>query len=47
MYTNQEETKEIQEDRIDHFKKNGDEQFTEGGRIAEIMVDLVLQARAR
>ena len=47
MCTDQEETNEVQEDRIECFKKKGDQQFTEDGRNAEITVDLVLQAKAR
>ena len=47
VYTDQEETKEAQESRIEHFKKKGNQQFTEEGRNAEIKVDLVLQARAK
>ena len=45
--TDQEETKEAQESRIEYFKKKGNQQFTEEGRKAEITVDLVLQARAK
>ena len=41
------ETKEWQENRIEYFKKKGDQQFTEDGRNAEIVVDLVLEARAK
>ena len=47
MYTDQEETQEAQERRIEFFKKKGNQQFTEYGRNAEITVDLVLQARAK
>ena len=47
MYTDKEETNEIQEDRIEYFWKEGNQQFTEEGRNAEITVDLVLQARAK
>ena len=36
----------MQENRIEHFKNNGDQPFTEDGRNAEITVDLVLHARA-
>ena len=43
-----EETKEEQENRIEYlWKKEGNQQFTEDGRNAEITVDLVLQARAK
>ena len=47
VYTDQEEIREIQENRIDYFKKKGDQQFTDDGRKAEITVDLRLQARAK
>ena len=47
MYTDQEETKEALESRIEFFNKKGNQQFTEEGRNAEITVDLVLQARAK
>ena len=47
VYTDQEETKEVQENRIEYFKKKGDQQFTEEGRTAEITVDLMLYARAK
>ena len=42
-----EETKEVQENRIDCFKKKGCQQSTVDGREAEITVDLLLQARAK
>ena len=41
-----EETKEVQENRNDYFKKVGDQQFSVDGRHAEITVDLVRQVRA-
>ena len=44
VYTDMEETKEEQENRIEYFWKKGNQQFTEDGRNAEIIVDL--QARA-
>ena len=47
VYTDQEETREVQENRIEYLKKKGDQQFTVDGRNAEITVDLVLQARAQ
>ena len=47
MYTDQEETKEVQENRVEYFKNKGDCQFTVEGRDEEITVDLVLQARAK
>ena len=47
MYTDQDETKEVQENRIEYFKKKGEQQFTKEGRTAEITVDLMLQARAK
>ena len=43
VYTDQDETKEVQEIRTDYFEKKGDQKFTEDGRNAEITVDLVLQ----
>ena len=46
--TDIEETKEVQEKRIEFFISKGDQQFTEVGRNAEITVYLVvLQARAK
>ena len=42
--TDQEETQEAQENRIDYFKMKVNQQFTEEGRIT---FDLVLQARAK
>ena len=42
-----EEPREVQDKRIEYFKKNGDQKFTDEGRKAEITVDLVLQSRAR
>ena len=42
-----EETKEMQEGRIEYFKRKGDQQFTKNGRRAQITIDLVLQARAK
>ena len=47
VYTDQDETKEVQENRIEYFKKKGEQQFTKEGRSAEITVDLMLQARAK
>ena len=47
MYTDQEETNNVQEHRIEYFKKKGCPQFTSDGRKAEITVELVLQARAK
>ena len=46
MCTDPEETKEVQEKRIEYLNKKGDRRFTDDGRGAEITVDLVLQARA-
>ena len=46
VYTDLEETKESLQERIEYFRKKGNQQFTEG-RNAEIAVDLVLQARAK
>ena len=48
VYTDLEGTKDVQEEsRTEHFKKNGNQQFTEQGRNAEFTVDLVLQAGAK
>ena len=47
MYTEQEETREVQEQRTEHFEKKGHQQFTLDGRKADITVDLLLQARAK
>ena len=47
VHTDLEETREVQENRIESFKKRGDQQFTLDGRNAEVTVDLVLQARAK
>ena len=47
VYTNWEETREVQENKIEHFKKKSDQMFTMDGRRAEITVDLVLQAKAK
>ena len=43
VYTDMDETKEEQENRIEYFWKKGNQQFTEDGRNAEITVDQVLQ----
>ena len=47
VYTDQDETREVQEKRIEYFKKKSDRDSTNDGRGAEITVDLVLQARAK
>ena len=47
MYTDLEETREVQEKRIQYFKKNGDQHVTDDGRRAELTADLVLQARTK
>ena len=47
VHTDQEETREVQENSIESFKKRGDQQFSLDGRNAEITVDLVFQARAK
>ena len=48
MCNDQEETREVQEKGIEHFKGKGDQQqFTVEGGNAEITVDLVLQAMAK
>ena len=46
MFTDLEETQDVQEERIDYFQEKRNQQLTEEGRNAEITVDLVLQARA-
>ena len=45
--TYQEETREVQQQRIDYSKKKCDQQFPDDGRGAEITIDLVPQARAK
>ena len=45
--TDQEETREVQVNRIEQFIKKRDQQFIMEGRNAEITVDLVLQVRAK
>ena len=47
VYTDPEETKEVQQKRIEFFKMKGDRHFPEDGREVQISVDLVLQARAK
>ena len=49
LHTDQEETRELQEKRMEYFKKKGDQhqQFTDAGRRAEITVDPVQKARAK
>ena len=42
-----EETMKEQQQRIARYMKKGDQQFTVQGRTAEILVELVLQARAK
>ena len=44
VYTDREKTREVQEKKIEYFKKKGDRQFTMDGRQAEVTVDLVLRA---
>ena len=39
VYTDQDETREAQGERIEHFKTIGDRQFTDDGSRAEITVD--------
>ena len=46
VYTDQDETREVQEKRIEYYRKKGDRQCTDDGRGSEITVDLVLQAKA-
>ena len=47
VYTDHGEPREVQDKRIEYFRKNGDQKFTDEGRKAEITVALVLQSRAR
>ena len=47
VHIDKEETKGFQQNRFDYFTRKGDQYFAEGGRIAEITVDPVLQRRAR
>ena len=46
-YADHDEPKEVQEKRVECFKKKGEQQFTDEGRKAEITIDLVVQARAK
>ena len=43
VYTDQHDTREVQEQIIEYFKKKGDRQFTDDEKRAEITVDLVLR----
>ena len=45
--TDLDETREVQEDRLEYFNEKGNQYFTDDGRRAEITIDLVLQARAK
>ena len=47
VYSDQAETTEVQEKRIQYFKNKVDQQFMDDGRAADITIDLVLQARAK
>ena len=47
VYIDPGETKEVQEGRINHLKRKGDQHFTKCGREADITIDLVLPARAK
>ena len=47
VYTDQEETEDMQKERIEHFKTRGDRHLLQEGRAAAITVDLVLQARTK
>ena len=47
VFADHEETRRVQEKRIDCLRKNGDRHFTDDGRRVEIPIDLVLQARAK
>ena len=44
VYMDPEEPKEVQEQKIEYFKKQGDQQFTMNGRGVAIIIDLVSQA---
>ena len=46
VYMDLEETKEVQGGRIEHFKRERDQQFTKNRPFSEITSDLVLQVRA-
>ena len=41
VYADPDETREVQEKKIEYFKRKGDRQFTDDGRGAEITIDLV------
>ena len=47
VFADPDETRQVQEKRVEYFKEKGDWNFTEDGRGAEITMDLVLQARAK
>ena len=47
VHVDPEETTDEQKKWIMKYKEDGDRHFTEQGRVAEITVDLVLQARAK
>ena len=47
VYTDREETREVQGKRIQYSEEKGDQQFTMDGRQAEVTVDLVLRAWAK
>ena len=47
VHVDVEETIEKQKDRIKEYKKDEDRHFTEAGRVAEMTIDLVFQARAK
>ena len=47
VFNDEEETAEKQKDPILHFKADGDRHFAEDGRLAEVTIDMVLQARSR
>ena len=47
VYVDPEKTIEVQEERIEKFKREGDRHFTEDGRGADITLGLLLQARAK
>ena len=47
VYTDPEETKKVQEGRLEHVKKKRDQRFTDEERKVEITINLVLQGRAK
>ena len=47
VFLDLEESREVQTQRIEYFKRTGDQHFTKNGLLAEITNDLVLHIRAR